>query len=361
MLGISLLTQLLYVLVFLTRYIDLFWVPPSFSYWNFVLKNFYIWSSLYIILLQLRIYPRTREKEKGWQLAIYAVLGSLLAAPTITPIFKSFTFPNILDTFSLVLESVCILPQLLLLRQTTVPTVITSFYLLTLGSYRFLYILNWIDRAANHDTASLNPISVIFGVVQTALYLDFAWVYWTRQRVKLRGGGVVDSDDLRKSWFVGNLLGGKGRSSTAQGRGSLDDDDEAHDDIEHQPGRSTGGAAANGNPRKPPAPNRWGKRGVSVSADDMLEEHEQSRVKQQQKNRSPKKGTERGITQERISMLKQPAEFEEPDDDDDGPLFSDADADAKPVSTGQQQVVLNSGEAWSGAGAARGKVSNGQR
>jgi hypothetical protein len=31
---------------------------------------------------------------------------------------------------------VCVLPQLLLLRQTTVPTVIDSYYLLALGSYR---------------------------------------------------------------------------------------------------------------------------------------------------------------------------------------------------------------------------------
>ena len=36
--------------------------------------------------------------------------------------------------FSEMLESVCILPQLILLRQTTVPTVIDSFYLLALGS-----------------------------------------------------------------------------------------------------------------------------------------------------------------------------------------------------------------------------------
>jgi hypothetical protein len=41
---------------------------------------------------------------------------------------------------------VCVLPQLLLLRQTTVPTVIDSYYLLALGSYRGFYILNWIHR-----------------------------------------------------------------------------------------------------------------------------------------------------------------------------------------------------------------------
>lgn len=40
--------------------------------------------------------------------------------------------------FSEILESICVVPQLLLMRQTTVPTVIDSFYLATLGTYRFL-------------------------------------------------------------------------------------------------------------------------------------------------------------------------------------------------------------------------------
>src|SRR5438045_7673533 len=110
-----------------------------------------------------------------------------------------------LYTFSIILASVCVLPQLLLLRQTTIPTVIDSFYLLTLGSYRGFYCLNWIWRAAGKDMP--DAISVIFGVIQTILYIDFAWVYWTRQRVKLRHGGIVDSDDLRRGWLVGHIIG----------------------------------------------------------------------------------------------------------------------------------------------------------
>src|SRR5450432_624742 len=105
--------------------------------------------------------------------------------------------------FSLILESVCVLPQLLLLRQTTVPTVIDSYYLVALGSYRALYCLNWLYREVHmHDHWTPDPISVPFGILQTILYLDFAWVYWTRQRVKLRSGGIVDADDLNRGWLV---------------------------------------------------------------------------------------------------------------------------------------------------------------
>jgi len=34
------------------------------------------------------------------------------------------------------------------------------------------------------------------------MYLEFAWVYWRRQRVKLRSGGVLDHED----WVTGGLV-----------------------------------------------------------------------------------------------------------------------------------------------------------
>ena len=92
--GVSLLTQLLYILVFGTRYLDLFWVPPWYSWWNTVLKIFYIGSSAYIVWLMMRVYARTREREYAWKLAMWSLLGSLVSAPIVTLIFEhglSFT------------------------------------------------------------------------------------------------------------------------------------------------------------------------------------------------------------------------------------------------------------------------------
>ncbi|MCJ1257723.1 hypothetical protein MMC24_005549 [Lignoscripta atroalba] len=150
--------------------------------------------------------------------------------------------------FSIVEESVCVLPQLLLLRQTTVPTVIDSFYLLTLGSYRAFYILNWIHRYAYER--HFDPIAVIFGIVQTAFYVDFAWVYWTRQRVKLRSGGVVDSEDLSRGWLVGRFL--------SRGGDTVHEEDEidGHGTEDGRPHKTVGSGG------------HWGARGISVSADE---------------------------------------------------------------------------------------------
>ena len=141
------------------------------------------------------------------------------------------------------------------MRQTTVPTVIDSYYLVTLGSYRAFYILNWLVRGFGSEKY-WDPVAVIFGVIQTAFYVDFAWVYYSRQRVKLRQGGVVDSEDFHNSWLVNKVLSFRSRKST-------DEEQVLHDgDVENQTG--TDGRPSN---------NRWGERGISISADDTLDNH----------------------------------------------------------------------------------------
>ena len=250
-----------------------------------------------------RVYARTREREKAWRLGGYSFGASLIAAPIISLIFngwQSSPLSEMLWTFSIILESICVLPQLLLLRQTTVPTVIDSFYLVTLGSYRAFYILNWIYRLFTKNKP--DPISVIFGVVQTAFYADFAWVYWTRQRVKLRGGTVVDSDDLRKGFLVSRVLHG--------GRESQDEDPEA---------RPNG--HAEGQPRT--NVNRWGARGVSVSADDTLQDHHKNG---KAKPADPSEST--GILE-----------------NDDDAFLSDEDDDAPQIDTPGSKI-LNSNDEW---------------
>lgn len=172
--------------------------------------------------------------------------------------------PKVLWIFSIILESVCVLPQLLLLRQTTVPTVLDSFYLLTLGSYRAFYILNWIWRELDTNNKKPDAVSIIFGVIQTAFYIDFAWVYYSRQRVKLRHGGIVDQDDLRNGWLLRRVFGNKHVASAG-----VDDDEEG--DEESAP--ALGGA--NGRSSKPRG--KWGARGISVSADEGVLDAERRR------------------------------------------------------------------------------------
>jgi ER lumen protein retaining receptor len=62
-----------------------------FSWWNFVLKIFYMASSAYIVFLMMRVYARTREKEYGWKLASWSLLGCLASAPIVDLIFRGWT------------------------------------------------------------------------------------------------------------------------------------------------------------------------------------------------------------------------------------------------------------------------------
>lgn len=80
--------------------------------------------------------------------------------------------------FSIWLEAVAILPQLFMLQRTGEAETITTHYLFALGAYRALYIPNWIYRWFTEGW--FEPISVIAGLVQTVLYSDFFYIYYTK-------------------------------------------------------------------------------------------------------------------------------------------------------------------------------------
>ncbi|KAI6784619.1 ER lumen protein-retaining receptor-like protein [Emericellopsis cladophorae] len=289
--GVSLITQLLYGLVFCTRYLDLFDSSKPHPAWNVIFKTFYIISSFYILGVMQWMFPRTREREVAWKLGAVVLGGSLVLSPFAMLIIEQkefWGFVHWLWVFSEILESVCVLPQLLLLRQTTVPTVIDSFYLLTLGSYRALYCFNWLVRKLDSTDPGPDTVSVIFGIIQTALYIDFAWVYYTRQRVKLRGGGVVDADDLRNSWLLRRIFG-----RFAPRHSNMDDEDE-------ESGPALGGGRNGSRPA-------WGSRGISVSADDGVFDADRD-------------GQEEGVTSGPVdpdARMKDPDELARAMEDDD--------------------------------------------
>lgn len=207
--GISLNTQLLYAIVFCARYLDIFWTPlfHSLLLYNFIVKIFYISSSFYILFLMVKVYRWEPElPESGW-LSLYCLGFAAISCIPVVAIFEGFSalsFSEVFWAFSIVLESVCVLPQLLLLRETDVTTVINSNYLIALGLYRGLYILNWIYRGVGEHY--FDPISVIFGIFQTVIYIDFFIIYKQRRTILLSPSGVIDRGDWGNSFIVGRLI-----------------------------------------------------------------------------------------------------------------------------------------------------------
>ncbi len=66
-----------------------------------------------------------------------------------------------------------------MLQRTGEAETITTHYLFALGIYRALYIPNWVFRYYTEKDFS-DPISVIAGIIQTVLYSDFFWIYYTK-------------------------------------------------------------------------------------------------------------------------------------------------------------------------------------
>ncbi|THU89776.1 ER lumen protein retaining receptor [Dendrothele bispora CBS 962.96] len=171
--GISFKTQALYVAVFVTRYLDLVyrWV----SLYNFLMKLFFIGSSCYILYLMRYRFRPTHDPSID-TFRIEYLLGPCFVLGCIFN--YNFSFSEVFWSFSIFLESVAILPQLFMLQRTGEAEAITTHYLAALGIYRALYIPNWIYRYFTEGV--VDPIAVTAGIVQTGLYLDFFYVYFTK-------------------------------------------------------------------------------------------------------------------------------------------------------------------------------------
>lgn len=87
---------------------------------------------------------------------------------------------QILWTFSIYLEAVAIVPQLILLQRYGEVENLTSNYVVLLGLYRGFYLVNWVYRAMTEETYHLIYLMIIAGGVQTALYADFFYYYCMR-------------------------------------------------------------------------------------------------------------------------------------------------------------------------------------
>lgn len=182
--GISCRMQEMYAMVFIFRYLDLFW--SFISVYNTVMKVVFITSTAYLVYM-MRMEPPVcqtydRELDK-FKYELYFLAPCLVLGVITT---EEYSIPEILWTMSIWLESVAIVPQLTLLQQLREVENLTSDFVGTMGVYRAFYILNWIYRY--FADGYVNWVGWIGGLVQTILYADFFYYY---ARTKIHGGKLV--------------------------------------------------------------------------------------------------------------------------------------------------------------------------
>ncbi|KAJ8904974.1 hypothetical protein NDN08_001486 [Rhodosorus marinus] len=178
--GISLRTQILYLVVFSCRYMDLFWLNPFHSplrFYNTIMKLAFIGTSVYTIFLILKKYKHTYD-EVNDTFRIEFLIGP---AALCAIVFHLKVTPfEIIWAFSIFLESLAIMPQLFLLQKTGEVENITAHYVVALGSYRAWYLLNWIWRYMYEGKPKI--LVSVAGLVQTALYSDFFYHYFMSRK-----------------------------------------------------------------------------------------------------------------------------------------------------------------------------------
>ncbi|PKA63833.1 ER lumen protein retaining receptor [Apostasia shenzhenica] len=211
--GISLKTQELYALVFVSRYLNIF--TDFISLYNTIMKLIFLGTSFSIVwyMKHHRIVRRTYDKDHDTFRHYFLVLPCIILALLIN---ERFTFMEVTWTFSLYLESVAILPQLVMLQRTRNIDNLTVQYVFLLGAYRALYIVNWIyryftepnyvhwiSRAPRAHLQTTNSVCLIrmltfsccfshaawiSGLLQTLLYADFFYYYFLswKNNVKLQ-------------------------------------------------------------------------------------------------------------------------------------------------------------------------------
>ena len=86
--------------MFVTRYLDLLspdtWSVQTYGkavIWNASFKLFFLSSAFYTIFIMMKVFPRTRERERAWKLGTYSVLVSIVLSPLAILIFEK-RFPS---------------------------------------------------------------------------------------------------------------------------------------------------------------------------------------------------------------------------------------------------------------------------
>ncbi|XP_055530334.1 ER lumen protein-retaining receptor-like [Wyeomyia smithii] len=171
--GISGKSQILFMVVYISRYLDM--VTTFISVYNTCMKVVFISSSIATIYLMYVKFKATYDHNHDSFRIEFLLVPCFVLALLIN---ASFDAIEVMWTFSIYLEAVAILPQLFLVSKTGEAESITSHYLFALGSYRALYLLNWIYRY--YAEGHYDLIAIFAGAIQTILYCDFFYLYITK-------------------------------------------------------------------------------------------------------------------------------------------------------------------------------------
>jgi len=176
--GISLKSQILYAIVFIVRYLDLF--TDFLSVYDFSCKALFIVSSCTIVYLMSFKKPYCDTYDA--QLDAFPIFAVLIPCAVLSLIVaRPYLLTQIAYIFSVYLEAVAIVPQLIVVHRTAIRDQgfvenLTSHYVFALGGYRTLYLMSFIYRILTIPNYRFWNLWIA-GTIQTIIYCDFFYYY----------------------------------------------------------------------------------------------------------------------------------------------------------------------------------------
>jgi len=165
--GISKKTQILYFLVFITRYLDLF--DHSQTMYLVVFKLTYILSAI-LILACFYTLDKTYQRVNDTCSIAVIIAPCMTAALLLT---NEYSMLEILWTFSEFIEGFAMVPQYIFCyREKGARDWGAGLYVIALGSYRVFYALNWIYKKIQMPHYS-DVQSWIGGIIEILFFIDF--------------------------------------------------------------------------------------------------------------------------------------------------------------------------------------------
>lgn len=165
--GISRSTQILYFLVFVTRYLDL--LDHAQSAYLVFFKLTYIATSIIVLGLFWQLDSTYERRHDTCNLAV--IIGPCaIAAMLLT---SEYSILEVLWTFSEFIEGFAMVPQYIFCyRERTTRDWGASLYVITLGGYRVFYALNWIYKKIQMPNYS-DIQSWLGGLIEIMFFIDF--------------------------------------------------------------------------------------------------------------------------------------------------------------------------------------------
>ena len=177
--GLSLKTNLLYLITYLLRYLHLrHWFKYSWRilYSNIIKSIFIGYQSIMVFLIFYRFRKTYNRQYDSFPISVLLTVSGIVGFLATRFTYWGY-YEDLCYNISLALESVAILPQLVMTQETEDCESMTGQYIVTLGLYRFFYLIHFI--ILRFQRRGIDLFMIITAIIQTGLYADFFYVYYS--------------------------------------------------------------------------------------------------------------------------------------------------------------------------------------